>query len=144
MTLPSGLALSGFAVGDGEVVRLEGRLDGRNLPLPTWALLFLSRDLRSVAGGPADPGAWDRWFGELSSFAGGDGEARARAHKAAALPPALAALYGEVRRMRERGGATTERLLTIRDAAARFADDWLLRAEVDELLAGADAAPAHA
>ena len=144
LALPSGLALSGFAVGSGEVVRLEGRLGGRRLPLPTWALLFLSRDLRSVAGGPADPGAWDRWFGELSSFAAGEGEARARAHKASALPPALAALYAEVRRMRETGGATAERLLAIREAAARFTDDWLLRAEVDELLAGAGAVPAHA
>jgi phenylalanine-4-hydroxylase len=144
LALPSGLALSGFAVGKGEVVRLEGRLGGRPLQLPTWALLFLSRDLRSVAGGPADPGAWDRWFGELSSFAAGDGEARARAHKAAALPAALAALYAEVRRMRETGGATAERLLAIRDAAARFTDDWLLRTEVDELLAGEAAAPARA
>ncbi|HET8541198.1 MAG TPA: aromatic amino acid hydroxylase [Anaeromyxobacter sp.] len=140
VALGSGLALSGFAVGDGEVVRLEGRLGDRRLPLPTWALVFLSRDLRSVAGGPADPGAWDRWFGELSSFAAGDGEARARAHKASALPPALAALYAEVRRTRETGGATVERLLAIRDAAARFADDWLLRAEVDELLAGSPGA----
>jgi phenylalanine-4-hydroxylase len=145
LALPSGLALSGFAVGNGEVVRLEGRLGDRPLRLPTWALLFVSRDLRSVAGGPADPGAWDRWFGELASFAAGDGEARARAHKASALPPGLAALYAEVRRMREAGGATTERLLAIREAAARFTDDWLLRTEVDELLAGAGAgAPAHA
>ncbi len=144
VALPSGLALSGFAVGDGEVVRLAGRVGGRSVPLPTWALLFLSRDLRSVAGGPADPGAWDRWFGELSSFATGEGEARARAHKASALPPALAALYADVRRMRESGGATTEKLLAIREAAARFTDDWLLKAEVDELLEGAAAAPAHA
>ncbi len=142
--LASGLALSGFAVGGGEVVRLEGRLGGARLALPTWALLFLSRDLRSVAGGPADPGAWDRWFGELSSFAGGDGEARARAHKATALPAALGALYAEVRRLRESGAATPERLLAIREAAAPFSDDWLLRSEVDELLAGRDAAPAAA
>jgi phenylalanine-4-hydroxylase len=144
VVLSSGLSLSGFAVGNGEVVRLEGRLDGRRLTLPSWALLLVSRDLRSVAGGPADPGAWDRWFGELSSFAAGDGEARARAHKAAALPAALAALYAEVRRMREAGGATVERLLAIRGAAARYADDWLLRAEVDELLSGEGAAPARA
>ncbi len=144
LALPSGLALSGFAVGNGEVVRLAGRLGGRAVRLPTWALLFLSHDLRAVAGGPADPGAWDRWFGELSSFAAGDGEARARAHKASALPPALAALYAEVRRMREGGGVTVERLLAIREEAARFADDWLLRTEVDELLQGAGASPAHA
>ena len=88
--------------------------------------------------------AWDRWFGELSSFAAGDGESRARAHKATALPAPLAALYAEVRRLREAGGASRERLLAIRDAAERFGDDWLLRTEVDELLAGASASPAHA
>jgi len=143
VALASGLALSGFAVGGGEVVHLEGRMEGRRLALPSWALLFLSRDLRSVGGGPADPGAWDRWFGELSSFATGDGETRARAHRAAALAPGLAALYAEVRRLRERGEASRGRLLAIRDAAARYADDWLLRVEVDELLAGADEPAAH-
>jgi phenylalanine-4-hydroxylase len=144
VTLPSGLELRGFAVGGGEVVHLEGSLRGRPLALPSWALLLVSRDLRSVAGGPADPGGWDRWFGELSSFAGGEGEARARAHKAAALPEGLAALYAEVRRLRERGEATPERLLAIREAADGLPDEWLLRAEVDELLerpAGAAARP---
>jgi phenylalanine-4-hydroxylase len=135
LSLASGLRLSGFAVGADEVLRLEGELAGRRLDLPPWALLYLSRGLPSVGGGPADAGAWDRWFGELSSFAAGEGEARARAHKAASLPPALAALYAEVRRLREQGGATHERLLAIREAAGRFADDWLLRTEVEELLA---------
>ena len=125
------------------MVRLEATLRGRRLAVPSWALLFLSRDLRSVAGGPADPAAWDRWFGELSSFAAGEGEARARAHKAAALSPRLAGLYAEVRRLRERGEASRERLAAIRDAAAAFPDDWLLRVEVDELLASADAPAAH-
>ena len=134
VALGSGLRLRGFAVGGGEVVHLQGTLRGRTLDLPSWALLFASHDLRSVAGGPADPGAWDRWFGALSSFTSGEGEARARAHKAGALPPDLAALYAEVRRLRERGKATRDRLLAIREAAARHADDWLLRAEVDELL----------
>jgi hypothetical protein len=32
----------------------------------------------------------------------------------------------------------------MREAAARFTDDWLVRTEIDELLAGAGAAPAHA
>jgi phenylalanine-4-hydroxylase len=137
LALRSGLRLSGFAVGGGEVLRLEGELAGRRLDLPPWAMLFVSRTLPSVAGGPADAGAWDRCFGELSSFAAGEGEARARAHKAAALPPRLAALYAEVRLLRERGGATRERLLAIREAAERFAGDWLLRVEVDELLAPA-------
>jgi phenylalanine-4-hydroxylase len=35
--------------------------------------------------------------------------------------------------MRERGAVERERLLAIRDAAAEFTADWLLRAEVDEL-----------
>jgi len=142
VTLSSGLALQGFAVGGGEVVNLRGALAGRPLELPSWALLFVSEDLRSVAGGPADPGAWDRWFGELSSFAEGEGEARARAHKAAALEPGLAALYAEVRRMREAGALDRDRLLAIRAAAARHAGDWLLRTELDELLGeGGEGAP---
>ena len=142
VTLSSGLALQGFAVGGGEVVNLRGALAGRPLELPSWALLFVSEDLRSVAGGPADPGAWDRWFGELSSFAEGEGEARARAHTAAALEPGLAALYAEVRRMREAGALDRDRLLAIRAAAARHAGDWLLRTELDELLGeGGEGAP---
>ncbi len=144
LELGSGLALRGFAVGGGEVVHLEGTLRGRPLALPSWALLFLSRELPSVAGGPADPGAWDRFFGDLSSFAAGEGEARARAHKAAALPPRLGALYAEVRRLRESGRPDRDRLLAIREAADPFRDDWLLRAEVDELLAPVGAAAAHA
>jgi len=141
VALASGLRLSGFAIGDGEVLGLEARRAGRRLDVPPWALLFLSTSLPSVAGGPADPGAWDLWFGELSSFAAGEGEARARARKAASLPPPLAALYAEVRRLRETGEAATERLLAIRAASEPYRDDWLLRAEVDELL-GVTAMPA--
>ncbi len=144
LTLPSGLRLRGFAVGEGEVVHLEGDLAGRALELPSWALLFASRDLGSVAGGPADPAAWDRWFGELSSFTRGDGEARARARKAAALSPRLAALYAEVRSLRERGEGTRERLLAIREAASKLADEWLLAAEVEELLQERTGEPARA
>jgi phenylalanine-4-hydroxylase len=135
LELGRGLRLSGFAVGGGEVVDLEGDLGGTPLELPAWALLLVSARLPSVAGGPADPTAWDRWFGELSTSSAGDGEAQARARKAAALPPRLAALYLEVRRLRERGEGTRDRLLRIRAAAEPFRDDWLLRAEVDELLA---------
>jgi phenylalanine-4-hydroxylase len=144
LALASGLELSGFAVGGGEVVRLEGRLGGRRLELPSWALLLLSSELASVAGGPADPETWDRWFGELSSFTAGDGEASARARKASALPPRLGALYAEVRRMRESGERSPDRLLSIREAAAEFPDDWLLAAEVDELLSPAAGPAAHA
>ena len=139
VALASGLRLRGFAVGGAEVLRLEATLAGRPLDVPPWALLVLAPSIRSVAGGPAAPAAWDGWFGALSSFAAGEGEARARAHKAAALPPALAALYAEVRAMRERGAAARDRLLAIREAAAAFRDDWLLAREVDELLAAAPA-----
>ncbi len=135
VSLASGLELRGFAVGGGEVVHLEATLRGRPLDVPPWALLFLSSDLASVSGGPADPEGWDRWFGELSSpAAGGEGEVRARAHRAKALPPRLGELYAEVRRMRESGLASRERLLAIRSEAAAFSEDWLLRSEVDELL----------
>ena len=66
-----------------------------------WRSSSSARGCPRVAGGPADPGAWDRWFGELNAFAEGEGEAKARAKKAAALHPSLAALYREVRTMRE-------------------------------------------
>ena len=118
VALEGELRLSGFAVGGGEVVELSATRSGAPVPVPTWALLFVSRDLASVAAGPADPGAWDRCFGELTAFGTGDGEARARAHKAAALPPPLAALYAELRSLRETGRATRERLLAIREDAA--------------------------
>jgi phenylalanine-4-hydroxylase len=144
LVLASGLALRGFAVGGGEVVDLRATLAGRPLALPSWALLYVSEDLRSVAGGPADAGAWDRWFGELGAFGAGEGEARARAHKAAALAPGLAALYGEVRRMRESGAVDRARLGAVREAAAAWPDDWLLRAEVDELLGAPEGAAARA
>ena len=136
LAVAPGARVSGFAVGDGEVLQLRVTLDGRPLDVPPWALLAVTPSIPSVAGGPADPAAWDRWFGALSSFAEGGGEERARARKASALPPALAALYAEVRRLRERGEATVERLLAIRHAAAEFPDDWLLRVEVSELLEG--------
>jgi phenylalanine-4-hydroxylase len=55
--LPSGLSLSGFHVGDGEVLELAGALGERALPLPRWAVLELAESLPSVAGGAADPDA---------------------------------------------------------------------------------------
>jgi len=133
LELASGLALFGFSVGGGEVIHLRGRLGDRPLELPSWALLHLSEDLRSVAGGPADPAAWDRWFGELSAFSAGEGEVRARARKAAALPATLRALYAEVRRLRESGDTSPVRLAALRRAAGAFPDEWLLRSELDEL-----------
>jgi len=55
LALPSGLALSGFHAGDGEVLALSGTLGGRPLALPRWAVLEVAEALPGVAGGPADP-----------------------------------------------------------------------------------------
>jgi phenylalanine-4-hydroxylase len=90
--------------------------------------------LPSVAGGPADPGAWDRRFG--SAIVASDGEERARRHKAEALPPRLGALYREVRQQRESGRVDLERLEVIASEARTYVDDWLLRSEIAELLTG--------
>jgi phenylalanine-4-hydroxylase len=142
LELASGLRLEGFAVGGGEVLRLQVKLGGQTLEsLPSVARLFLSEGLPSVAGGPADPATWDRWFGELNAFAEGEGEARARARKAEALPPALEVLYREVRTLRESGDRRPERLETLLRAASAFPDEWLLWEELNELRASlADAA----
>ncbi len=134
LSLASGLFLTGFRVGEHEVVNLRGHQEGRPLDLPSWALLFLSNDLPSVAGGPADPGAWDHWFGDLNAFAAGEAEDLARTRKAAALPEELAALYEGIRALRESGQAEPGRLEGLRQAAAGFPEDWLLAAELQELL----------
>lgn len=131
--LPSGLFLSGFALREGEVINLRGHLAGRPLDLPSCTSLFLSETLPSVAAGPADPAAWDRWFGELNAFAEGDAEAHARARKAAALDPRLAELYREVRALREGKSIDPARLRGLEARAAAFPDEWLLRAELEEL-----------
>ena len=133
LELASGLKLSGFAVGGGEVLNLRGELDGRPVELPRVAQLFLSTGLPSVAGGPADPGAWDRWFGELNAFSEGEDEAKARARKATALHPSLAALYREVRSLRESKSVQARRLEQLARAATDFPDDWLLNVELEEL-----------
>lgn len=135
LTLASGLRLEGFAVGGGEVVDLRGELAGRPVELPHVARLYLSASLPSVAGGPADPESWDHWFGELTAFSEGEGEAQARQNKAHALHPSLAALYREVRTLRESGPLKRERLEQIARAVTDFPDDWLLRTELDELKA---------
>ena len=139
--LPSGLFLTGFALGDGAVVNLRGHLAGRPLDLPSCTSLFLSEALPSVGAGPADPAAWDRWFGDLNAFAEGDAEARARARKAAALQPALADLYRDVRQLREASpgeGLASDRgpsLADLRRRAAAFPGEWLLQRELDEFAA---------
>ncbi|HEX8538452.1 MAG TPA: phenylalanine 4-monooxygenase, partial [Cystobacter sp.] len=133
LELASGLQLQGFAAGGGEVLNLRGQLAGRPVALPSVAQLFLTSRLPSVAGGPADPGTWDRWFGELNAFTEGEGEAQARAKKASALHPSLAALYREVRAQRDSKSLDVRRLEQIARAASDFPEDWLLRTEIDEL-----------
>jgi phenylalanine-4-hydroxylase len=131
LDLPLGLFLTGFRVGEHEVINLRGHQDGRPLDLPSWALLFLSEGLPSVAGGPADPGAWDRWYGGLGAFAEGEAEAQARARKASSLPPELADLYLEARTLREGGNQQRLRALTTR--ARVYPGEWLLLEELAEL-----------
>ncbi|HYH99752.1 aromatic amino acid hydroxylase [Hyalangium sp.] len=142
LELASGLRLEGFSVGGGEVLRLRVKLGARTLEqLPSVARLYLSEGLPSVAGGAADPGAWDRWFGELNAFSEGDGEAQARARKAEALPPALAGLYREARALRESGERRPERLEQLTQAASAFPGEWLLWDELNELREALSGAP---
>lgn len=128
----------GAPVADDAVVLFGGPdLHGPFRPLS--GLVFTSGALPSVAGGPADPEAWDLAFGESNAFAAGDAEARARAAKAQALSPDMASLYAELRRERESGRPDPAALARIAEAAARHPDEWLLKAELDEL-----GMPAHA
>jgi phenylalanine-4-hydroxylase len=139
LALEGGLFLTGYKVGEHEVINLRAHLDGRPLDVPSWALLLLSEGLPSVAGGPADPGAWDRWFGASNAFAEGEAEAVARARKAQALPADLAEAYETLRSLRERAVQDPEAVANIA-RRAREADDWLLLEEAEELqqpLAGA-------
>jgi phenylalanine-4-hydroxylase len=134
LALPGGLRLDGVRVDPYRVEGLRGQLQGSPLDLPGTALLFLSNGLPSVAGGPGEPGAWDRWFGERDPFGAGEAELLARRRKAQALPPRLGELYQEVARMRESGRIDTGRLFQIREELGRYPGDWLLRCEVGELL----------
>jgi phenylalanine-4-hydroxylase len=120
-------------VGDHEVINLRGHQDGRPLDLPSWALLFLSEALPSVAGGPADPGAWHQWFGHQAVIAEGEGEAEARARKASALPEALADLYREVRALRSAPRSNHSLLAALKQRASVHPEEWLLHAELNEL-----------
>ena len=133
LDLPSGLSLTGFRVGEYEVIHVRGHQDGRSLDLPSWALLFLSAKLPSVAGGPADPGAWDAWFGDHSALAEGEAEVQARSRKAMALPPEVAALYREARALREGGRINVDRLRALQSRALEHPAEWVLLAEVAEL-----------
>jgi len=136
LELPGGVLLSGRRQDGDEVLDLAGTLEDRPLALPARALLLLAESLPSVAGGPADPEAWDRWYG-ASPAALGEAEQRARQRKGNALPPRLAALYQEVRTLRQGGGGGRARLEAIRLALASFPEDWLLAREVQELLPAA-------
>jgi len=134
LDLAGGLSLAGV-MGDGNEVReLRGSHRGRPLELPDSALLLFSEALPGVAGGPADPAAWDRWFGERESAAAGAAEQLARRRKAEALPAALGELYREVARMRRTGPIDRARLAQVRIELARYPEDWLLLHEVGELL----------
>jgi phenylalanine-4-hydroxylase len=133
LDLPSGLFLTGFRVGEHEVINLRGHQDGRPLDLPSWALLFLSANLPSVAGGPADPGAWDQWFGDQSALAEGEAEAQARERKASSLSDEAGELYLEVKTLREGGRIDPPTLTALRKRAAQHPAEWLLARELDEL-----------
>jgi len=116
------------------VVNLRGHLNGRPLDLPSWTYLFVTATLPSVAGGPADPATWDRWFGEMNAFAAGEGEVKAQQAKAEALPAAVADLYRQVRELRAAGAPAADCLAALQAEASRFPQEWLLKAELEELL----------
>ena len=134
--LSTGLTLRGLSVDGRQVVDLRAWMGGRPLEVPSRCLLLVARSVPSVAGGPADAGAWDRWFGAPRGFAEGDGEARARARKAAALPAEVAGHYESVRFLRESGAPDPGELARLRAAVAGLPGEWLLREEVDEITAG--------
>ena len=138
--LPGGLSLSGLSIDGQEVQDLRAWMGGRPLEVPTGARLLLARAVPSVAGGPADPGAWDHSSGARAALTEGDGEARARARKAAALPSGLAVLYAGVRGLRESGRPDPAELDRLRSAAARFPEEWLLQGEIEELRRAGDEA----
>ena len=137
LALPGGLVLEGFGEGGARVTGLRGTCQGRPLQLPASALLWFSPTLPSVAGGPGDPEAWDRAFGDQNPGAGGDAESRARQAKASTLAPGLGALYAEVRALREGGLQAGSRLEQLQADLRHHPGEWLLHEELKELLAPA-------
>jgi phenylalanine-4-hydroxylase len=125
LALQGGDHLAGTLDREGNALRLRGAGD-----LPFRARLLTTRAVTSVAGGPADPRAWEacRSVGPEA-----DPERVARIRKAQALPGALATLYREVRRLRDQGRPDPARLEAIRHALAAFPEDWLLSRELEEL-----------
>jgi phenylalanine-4-hydroxylase len=134
LALDGGLSIQGVRAGRHEARELRGSFQGRPLDLPATALLFQSEGLPGVAGGPADPEAWDRWFGAQDGFSAGEAETLARRRKAEALPARLGALYLEVAGMREAGRPDPARLRSIQRELGQYPEDWLLLREVGELL----------
>ncbi|HET9450482.1 MAG TPA: phenylalanine 4-monooxygenase, partial [Aggregicoccus sp.] len=59
--------------------------------------------------------------------------AKARAKKAASLSPEVAALYREARTLREGGNVSPARIGKLAEAVKAHPEEWLLKAEVDEL-----------
>jgi phenylalanine-4-hydroxylase len=135
LRLASGVEASGLVVQGHEVVDFHVWEHGRPLPVPTWSLVAVAESIPSVAGGPADPAQWDEDLGALDAFSSGASEEEARRHKADELPAELAALYAEVRRMREGRAVDRSRLAAILEAGRRFGEEALLVEEVRELLA---------
>jgi phenylalanine-4-hydroxylase len=131
--LPTGLSLEGLSPDGREALGLRAWRGGREVEVPRRCQLLLARAVPAVAGGPADPGAWDRWVGAPSGFAEGDGEARARARKRAALPAGVADLYERLRALREARAFDGERMAGLRRESERFPSEWLLHAELAEL-----------
>ena len=132
--LASGVEASGYVVDDNEVIDFRVWLHGRPVQVSTWAYVIIAEAIPSVAGGPADPQKWDEYFGQLDSFTAGNSETLARQRKAEELPREVAALYTEVRGMRQNHKTDRKRLGEILEASKRFGDELLLREEVDELL----------
>ncbi|MCU0685322.1 MAG: aromatic amino acid hydroxylase [Polyangiaceae bacterium] len=140
LTLASGLRLEGFSLGGNEVRDLRATLGDRRVATAERALLLFSLNLPSVAGGPADPGSWDTNFGEANPLHAGEGEAEARAKKAASLPRKAAALYERVRALHVVGSCDQRAINELAREAAAFPDEWLLRDEIDQLNAALEPA----
>ncbi len=131
MRLNSGVEATGFVVDGHEVIDFRAWHAGKPLPVSTWAYVMIAEAIPSVAGGPADPAAWDQCFGSLDSFSAGAGEVEARKRKAEELDSKVAALYVEVRQMRAAKKRDAGRLKELLGLAK---DEPLLREEIEEQL----------
>lgn len=132
--LSSEVEASGFVIDGHEVVDFRASYQGRPLGVQPWARVLVAREIRAVAGGPADPRAWDEAFGKLDSFQAGSREDEARAHKAEELPPELAALYAEVLAATKVLRPSRDSLYALERKAAAFPDEVLLQGELSRLV----------